>query len=410
MPGGAKASGPDASGLRTALAILGLASAPASALGFARFAYALLLPPMRSQLQWSFTVAGIMNGVNAAGYLLGAILAARLAARWGLRRAFLASLAATAAALAATGASGNIWLLLATRSVSGATGAVAFVLGGGLVAAMGKGASHSKASLSLGAYFGGGGIGIVVSGVFIPWMLRALGPGSWKLCWVAMGVATFAFLIPAAAASSLAHPKNGTAAAPNTSQAWDIRSMAPTVVAYGLFGAGYIAYMTFIVAYLDQRGAPASDVTLFWVLLGIAATVSGLAWGPVVARMKTGHGVALVTAAVAIGALMPLVSASRLVEFGSAVVFGLSFLAVVTAVMAAARRMLEPSQWTAALGGMTVAFGIGQSLGPVLAGALSEGSGGVRLGLEVSVAVLGAGALAALGQREPTYARCRIDR
>jgi hypothetical protein len=47
----------------------------------------------------------------------------------------------------------------------------------------------------------------------------------------------------------------------------------------GLFGAGYIAYTTFIVAYLRSRlGFDAAEITLFWGCVGVAATVAGLAW------------------------------------------------------------------------------------------------------------------------------------
>ena len=46
-----------------------LALGSAISLGLARFSYALLLPPMRADLGWSYLTAGAMNTVNAAGYL-----------------------------------------------------------------------------------------------------------------------------------------------------------------------------------------------------------------------------------------------------------------------------------------------------------------------------------------------------
>ena len=45
-----------------------LALGAAVSLGLARFSYALLLPPMRADLGWSYLTAGAMNTVNAAGY------------------------------------------------------------------------------------------------------------------------------------------------------------------------------------------------------------------------------------------------------------------------------------------------------------------------------------------------------
>ena len=39
----------------------------AIALGLARFSYALLLPPMKADLGWTFAQAGALNTANAAG-------------------------------------------------------------------------------------------------------------------------------------------------------------------------------------------------------------------------------------------------------------------------------------------------------------------------------------------------------
>ena len=61
--------------LTTLVLALGLAASPAVALGFARFAYGLLLPGMRADLSWTYTQAGLMNTANAGGYLAGALVA-----------------------------------------------------------------------------------------------------------------------------------------------------------------------------------------------------------------------------------------------------------------------------------------------------------------------------------------------
>jgi len=50
----------------------------AISLGMARFSYGLLLPPMRDDLAWSYTLAGAMNTANALGYLLGAMALPRM--------------------------------------------------------------------------------------------------------------------------------------------------------------------------------------------------------------------------------------------------------------------------------------------------------------------------------------------
>jgi len=106
---------------------LGLAVGPLVAIGLARFAYALLLPPMRTDLDWSYSQAGAMNAANAAGYLAGAIFTARLAARHGERTVYLVGLFGTAFSLIGCGAGDGFTTLLALRAAAGFFGALAFV-------------------------------------------------------------------------------------------------------------------------------------------------------------------------------------------------------------------------------------------------------------------------------------------
>ena len=42
--------------------------------GFARFAYGLLLPAMKSEMGWNYAQAGWLNTANALGYIVGAVL------------------------------------------------------------------------------------------------------------------------------------------------------------------------------------------------------------------------------------------------------------------------------------------------------------------------------------------------
>ena len=67
--------------------ILILSLAPTVGLGIGRFAYSLVLPDMRDSLAWSYSAAGFMNTINAAGYLAGALMASKLIRRYGLSAA-----------------------------------------------------------------------------------------------------------------------------------------------------------------------------------------------------------------------------------------------------------------------------------------------------------------------------------
>ena len=368
---------------------------PVVALGLARFAYALLLPAMRSDLGWSYANAGAMNTANAVGYLGGALLAAPLARRFGVKQTFLAGILITAAGIGASGLSGHFGLLMCLRALTGVSGALAFVAGGSMAAVVAGDAA--RAPLALGIYFAGGGFGVTLSALTIPLLLERLG---WRAGWQVLGglsLAATVIALPALLRARL--PAEQSSAA--TESAWSPRSIGIELIGYVLFGAGYIAYATFIIAQLrsSSRFSP-QEISYFWALLGCAAMAGVFVWGPVLARLKGGHGAAAVIAAVTLGAALPLMSSGRAVAYLSAALFGGSFLSTITAVTSFARRAAPPAAWTKAIAALTVAFGTGQCIGPLLSGYISDGPDGVRAGLEISAAILLAAAVVISFQRE----------
>lgn len=392
--GPADATGQQSRGAEVWLA-LGLALGPAAALGLGRFGYALLLPPMRADLGWSFATSGALNTANAVGYLVGALVASAIGARFGARRAFLVGFVLTVLALAATAASGNVAVLLTIRLVSGIVGAVVFVLGGALVAKAGMHAGRRRAATLLGVYFTGAGMGIAVSGAVIPPVLAHTGDAAgWRVGWLLLaGLAALAFVAALPAVRQVGDPPVSTSRADR----WPVRELWRVLVGYTLFGAGYIAYMTFVVAYLRAEGAGAGEIGLFWVVLGVVGVLAAFVWGPALGALPGGLGPALVLSVVAVGAALPLVSSAPWATIGSAVLFG-SFMSVVTAFAAVARNRLAPALWSGAIATLTVAFALGQSAGPILAGLLSDGPSGVRTGLVLSVALLVAACAVALAE------------
>ena len=150
---------------------LALSLGAAVSLGITRFAYGLVLPPMREDLGWSYTLAGAMNTANAAGYLLGA-----LAAPWLMRRYTPTALLVGGSALATLfmALSGFFTApgpLLLQRALAGVASALVFIAGGLLAAQLG--ARHpERMGLLLGLYYGGTGLGIVVSALGVPWALQ----------------------------------------------------------------------------------------------------------------------------------------------------------------------------------------------------------------------------------------------
>ena len=371
----------------------GLSLAPAVSNGLGRFAYALILPAMRSDLSWTYTQAGWVNTVNALGYLAGALHALRLVSRAGPHKLLWMGMISTSVALLASGLLRSFLLLLVLRFVAGWGGALALICGGALVTELyARHPERSAAGIAL--YFGGGGVGIVASGLPLPWLFSARGAGSWGEAWIALGLLSAALCVPCLlAAAHVPRALVSRATAP-----WKKRPLLASLFAYLCFALGSIVYMTFIVAWMRDRGASALEVSVVWSVLGLAIMVSPLVWRVPLARWRGGLPLAAALFTCAAGALVPLASTALPAMIASAALFGGSFFIPPSAVTGLSRNKLPREAWGAGLATYTVVFGVGQPVGPYLAGAVADATGTLFAGLLTSAAVLLIGAAAATRQ------------
>lgn len=380
--------------------VVALSAGPVLAQGLSRFAYALLLPTMRSDLHWSFATAGAMNTANALGYLLGSLAATFLMRAIGVRSCFRHGSLAIIVSLALTATTDDTVLLLLLRTVNGTLSAIVFVAGAAIVAHLGSQTSRSG-TLLIAVYLGGVGTGIFLSGVVVPMLLAAFPDQdvAWRVGWLALaaiGVLMIPILWNAVEAARVVVPGD----VDNRSPQFPVLRLLPFTISYCVFGVGYIGYMTFIVVLLrEEFDAQPLTITAFWMLLGAMGIIGTLAWSPVVARLSPGLGAAILTLVTALSVGLPLVLPILISTFVSGALFGGTFLAVITAITAGVQRIVQPEYWTQALGVLTIGFAVGQCAGPLVAGLASDAGPGVIAGLGLSAGVLLVAAVAGIAQR-----------
>jgi predicted MFS family arabinose efflux permease len=369
--------------------ILILSLAPTACLGIGRFAYSLVLPDMRDSLGWSYSAAGFMNTINAAGYLAGALVAAKLIKRFGLPAAVRWGTIACVVSLALCALSGNFIILSLARLLAGLGAAAAFVGGAALAATIAQ-SRPERANFLLSLFYAGPGLGILSSGLIAPFVLQAFGPGSWWIVWWAMTLLSIAMTIPLL----LAPLDTRTEIADAMHVKFAVRPVLIYLTGYFLFGAGYIAYMTFMIAYVRDAGGGALAQSAFWCLIGLSAFVTPWAWRGVLARDSGGVSTAVILGVNAVGASLPLFGHSTAWLAASALVFGVSFFAIVGSTTAFVRFNYSPAAWPTAIGAMTIAFGVGQTLGPTATGAITDALGSLSYALNAGAAMLALGAIA----------------
>ena len=381
---------------------LAISMGAAVSLGITRFAYGLLLPAMRADLGWSYALAGAMNTANALGYFLGALATPWLMRRWGPSVLLWAGAVVASIFMVLSGFFTQTEPLLLQRLLAGVASAVVFVAGGLLAARLGT-RDPQRSGLLLGVYYGGTGLGIVLSSVLVPWVLEAtaLQAHGWRWAWWSLGALCLlgsALLVwPARTMANWAVPTPAASAVAPIVFRW--RQFGLGLSGYALFGVGYIGYMTFVVALLRSQGRSALEVTVFYGLLGLAVMASSRIWAGLLDRRRDGRPLALLNGLLGVATLLPALTQSLPWVLLSGLLFGAVFLSIVASTTALVRHNLPQAAWPAGISAFTAVFAAGQIVGPTVVGWIADGPGGLERGLVFSALALWVGSALAFRQR-----------
>ncbi|WP_137701119.1 YbfB/YjiJ family MFS transporter [Marimonas lutisalis] len=379
------------------LVLAGLALGVTVTNGFARFAYGLLLPAMKSELDWNYAQAGWLNTANAMGYVVGAILTMILIRRVRPTHLYAFGLVTTTVALLVTGLVTALWWQTLWRVLAGVFGAMSFSTAGALAAQLFQNDARRNA-LAIAILFGsGGGLGIVLAGVSLPLLLGVQGYGAWPWGWVLIGGASLAFLpLGLWSATQLRAPRRADGAPPAR---LPVLRMLGELGGYACFGMGYIVYLTFLSAWMTEQQATPWVIAATWAVLGSCICVSPILWRPVLARHASGRPLAMILTGIALGSALPVLVPGSLAAVVSAMIFGLCVFMPPGAITSFLRQNLPAEGWGAAISFFTVVFAIAQTVGPYAAGLIGDMAGDIGISLLVAAGILLFGATLSLMQR-----------
>ena len=335
----------------------------AVAMGIGRFAFTPLLPMMEQDAGLSLSLGGWLGAANYVGYLLGAITAIRLRASpvWILTGA----LAGIAIVTAAMGFSHGIVLWLLLRCLAGVGSAWVLVFASAwMLPQLG-----SRAATLGGVLFSGVGLGIVLAGLMCLGFLLA----GWSSAsgWLALALA-------AVMLSLLALPAlRGRPPLTARSQAGQAPKLGgqtlQLMLSYGIFGFGYIIPATFLPS-MAKKLVP--DPALFgwaWPVFGLAALLATLGAGWLLTRASNRSVWGVSHLVLGGGLVFPILLPDLGGILLGALCVGGTFMIITSAGIQEARR-LSPHDPAALVAKFTVAFAIGQILGPVCVSVLPPGA------------------------------------
>lgn len=380
-------------GGRATARVIGLAMVSVGvAQGFARFAYALLLPAMKSDVLGSYGRAGWLGTGNLAGYLVGMVVLSLLVHRVRPTVVIRAGLAGTFAGIVVVAVAPGFWVLLVGMCVSGVASAGVWVPFAGIVTSA---VPRHRRGLAMGLVVTGFGLSIVATGALTAVCQYWLGARSWRPVWGIGAVGCLLVLaavvrwLPAEADRADATARIGLATL-RTVPGW--RGMTASYASYGL---GYVLYTTFLAAALQHdAGLSASGSAAVYSLLGLTGIAGGILIGRVSDMIGRRRALMLAMPALAVCAAAVPIAGQPWLSL-SAAVFGVLLTGVGAVVAAHIGDYLPARGVAAAFGAVTVSFGAMQAVGPSLGGWVADRTGSFTVTFALAAAAFAVATIAA---------------
>jgi predicted MFS family arabinose efflux permease len=166
------------------------------------------------------------------------------------------------------------------------------------------------------------------------------------------------------------------------------RRLRRMTLAYGLFGFGYVITTTFLVAIVRASPAIHALEQVIWIVVGLAAAPSVLLWTWLGRRIGIPAAFATAALAEAAGVLASVAWPSPGGICVAAVLVGGTFMGLTALGLMRGRELAQGSDPRRVMAAMTGAFGVGQIVGPALAGVVSDALGGFTVPSVAAAAAL----------------------
>ncbi|MEJ8473888.1 YbfB/YjiJ family MFS transporter [Roseibium algae] len=345
----------------------------AAAMGIGRFVYTPILPFMVENVPLAPSQAGLIAAANFLGYLVGALAGSFGHLPGSKRNWMLGALFASAVTSAAMALGSGLVVFCLLRFLGGFASAFVLVFASSLV--LEDLARAGRANLSA-LYFSGVGCGIALSAVLIAALSHsAVG---WQGLWLASAGTTLLLLLASALLVIKEAPpevsSSQTAAAQTEVETRQPAALYRLIAAYALFGFGYVITMTFISVIVREDPALSGLEEIVWLVVGLAAAPSILFWNKIASRTSASMAFSIACIAEALGVALSVSGGGAMIILLSAALVGATFMGI-TALGLMEARKLSTGDPRRILAIMTASFGLGQVIGPWLAGYLHDMTG-----------------------------------
>ena len=355
-------------------------AALALAMGIGRFAYTPILPFMISEVGFGATEGGLIASWNFVGYCIGSLIPILPIFNGRIKIWFFGAVAASIFTTGCMGLVQDLNWFVVIRFISGIASAFTLIFGTSLILPSIQALGKITISTS---HFTGVGLGMALSAIVVS--LMGAFNFSWNEWWDGVALLALLLAIPVIVLTPDEMPRQKPKK--KTEKGTFEFGFITITTAYGLFGFGYVILGTFISAMARSIPELISTEPYVWLLVGLSGIPTVMFWPWLGQRISGDFALMIACAVEAIGIYVAVVVPGQTGILIAAVLLGATFMGITALALLEGQARFNGTV-IVSTAVLTSAFGVGQMVGPYLAGFIIDRTGSFATAMVVSSGAL----------------------
>jgi MFS family permease len=357
-------------------------------LGLGRFSLGAIIPFMKQGLDLNYREMGWVASAVFVGYLIMVAVAGHLVLRFTAKKVIVTSLFVIVLGMLGNANAIGFWTAFLSCLIVGIGSGGANIPALGLLA---QWFTQQKRGMAMGTAYSGVGIGFVLSGLIIPSLVAFSPSMGWRTSWyVLAGIIFLIALIhllflknspqevglkPIGYSEKIEESATRPAAQAEDSKesVYKNKNIRMIGFIYLTWGFSYILFSTFLVDYLmEEVGFGKRLAGQYFAVIGLVSIVSGFIWGIISDRLGRVLTLGIVYISQSILLVFISLSVQPILILIQVILFAVTLWAVPTIMAAAVSDLVGVRQAAVAMGYITLFFGVGQFVSPIVNGYLLD--------------------------------------
>ncbi|MEK3729541.1 MULTISPECIES: MFS transporter [Lysinibacillus] len=339
--------------------------------GFARMAYGIILPFMQEGLSLTTSQSGYLGTMLFLGYLLTVGLSGVLTIRIGAKNVLLVGGVCVVLGLMGLVFVTSFWEAAITLFFAGAGSALVYTP----LLSIAISLYPKKRGAVMGLLMSGAGIGMLLSGLLVPFMLQQFPTLGWRGAWLVFAILTLIVMLLAFWTIKQPNPVKKDTIQEKTT-AWRNKQLYIIAGIYFAVGLVYLIPNLYQTSYMKSLGLSNGLAGSIYAIAGIVSIGGAPFWGMLADKMGVKKALTAALLLSVVGDLLPIVFENIGGFILSSIIWGSSLGGVLVLIQMKASQQVPPPYIASAIGFISIFYAVGQMMGPGLAGWLIEHVGG----------------------------------